>query len=110
MTVNLAINYGGRDEIVRGIKKIINSGKNEEDIEKVKDESEEDDSYEDESYEDDFDDDFVICCGDISGDRFKTGKWIKNNIKQGICIAGNNLGYNWISAIQQFGDMAYLWW
>lgn len=32
MTVNLAINYGGRDEIVRGIKKIINSGKNEEEI------------------------------------------------------------------------------
>ena len=62
------------------------------------------------SFKYDFDDDFVICWGDISGDRFKTGKWIKNNIKQGICIAGNNLGYNWISAIQQFGDMAYLWW
>ncbi len=25
MTVNLAINYGGRDEIIRGIKKIINN-------------------------------------------------------------------------------------
>ena len=32
MTVNLAINYGGRDEIVSGIKKIINAGKNEEEI------------------------------------------------------------------------------
>ena len=35
------------------------------------------------SFKYDFDDDFVIYCGDISGDRFKTGKWIKNNIKQG---------------------------
>ena len=26
-------------------------------------------------------DDFVICCGDISGDRITTEKWINNNLK-----------------------------
>ena len=41
--------------------------------------------------------DFVICCGDISGNRFKTEKWIKNNLKQGIIVAGNHLGYDWIT-------------
>lgn len=42
-------------------------------------------------------DDFVICCGDVSGDRFSTAKWIKDNIKQGIVIGGNHLGYTHIS-------------
>ena len=32
MILNLAINYGGRDEIIRGIKKIIHEGISEEDI------------------------------------------------------------------------------
>ncbi len=32
LTLNLAINYGGRDEIIRGIKKIINDGKNSAEI------------------------------------------------------------------------------
>ena len=32
MNVNLAINYGGRDELVRGIKKIIRNGTKEEEI------------------------------------------------------------------------------
>ncbi len=41
--------------------------------------------------------DFVICCGDISGNRFKTEKWIKNNLKQGIIVACNHLGYDWIT-------------
>lgn len=31
-TVVLAINYGGRDEIVRGVKKLINQGKNPDEI------------------------------------------------------------------------------
>lgn len=44
-----------------------------------------------------FSDDFVICCGDISGDRISTEKWIKNNIKKGIAIGGNHLGYNEVS-------------
>ena len=38
-------------------------------------------------------DDFVICCGDISGDRLTSEKWINENIKQGIVIGGNHLGY-----------------
>ena len=42
----------------------------------------------------DFGDDFVICCGDISGDRISTEEWVKNNIKKGIVIGGNHLGYN----------------
>ena len=45
----------------------------------------------------DFGNDFVICCGDISGDRFTTENWIKKNIKQGIIVAGNHLGYNFIT-------------
>lgn len=32
MTLNLAINYGGRDEIIRGIKKLIVEGKKENEI------------------------------------------------------------------------------
>jgi undecaprenyl diphosphate synthase len=32
MILNLAINYGGRDEIIRGIKKIIKSGASEDQI------------------------------------------------------------------------------
>ena len=32
MILNLAINYGGRDEIIRGIKKLIHDGTKEEDI------------------------------------------------------------------------------
>jgi undecaprenyl diphosphate synthase len=32
MTLNLAINYGGRDEIIRGIKKIINDKKQPQEI------------------------------------------------------------------------------
>ena len=42
----------------------------------------------------DFGDDFVICCGDVSGDRFSTEKWINKYIKKGIVIGGNHLGYN----------------
>ena len=42
----------------------------------------------------DFGDDFVICCGDVSGDRITTKEWIDKNIKKGIIISGNHLGYN----------------
>lgn len=44
-----------------------------------------------------FENEFVICCGDISGDRFTSEKWIQNNIKQGIIIGGNHLGYHSVS-------------
>ena len=49
----------------------------------------------------DFGNDFVICCGDISGDRFTTEKWIKKNIKRGIIVAGNHLGYNFVSGADE---------
>ena len=32
LTLNIAINYGGRDEITNAVKKIVNSGVNAEDI------------------------------------------------------------------------------
>lgn len=44
-----------------------------------------------------FEEDFVICCGDISGDRISTAEWIQNNVKMGIAVGGNHLGYNDIS-------------
>lgn len=44
-----------------------------------------------------FGEDFVVCCGDISGDRVSTEEWIKSNIKNGIAIGGNHLGYNEVS-------------
>src|SRR5574344_1235895 len=44
-----------------------------------------------------FEYEFIICCRDISGDRFTTEKWVNENIKQGIFVAGNHLGYNHIT-------------
>lgn len=49
----------------------------------------------------DFGEDFVICCGDISGDRFSTEFWINKNIKQGIVVGGNHLGYQEVSENKQ---------
>lgn len=49
----------------------------------------------------DFENDFIICCGDISGDRFTTEKWIKKNIKRGIIVAGNHLGYNFVTGADE---------
>lgn len=46
----------------------------------------------------DFGDDFVICCGDISGDRFSTEEWINKHIKKGIIIGGNHLGYEHVTS------------
>lgn len=48
-----------------------------------------------------FREDFVICCGDISGDRFSTEFWINRNIKQGIIIGGNHLGYQEVTKDKQ---------
>ncbi len=48
-------------------------------------------------YEFDFGNDFVVCCGDISGNRLKTEDWVRENIKQGIFIEGNHLGYDRVS-------------
>lgn len=49
------------------------------------------------NYQFNFGDDFVVACGDISGDRFTTEKWIKANIKNGVFVEGNHLGYNHIT-------------
>ena len=48
----------------------------------------------DKNYQFDFGNDFVVCCGDISGDRITTTNWVKSNIKQGVFVEGNHLGYN----------------
>jgi hypothetical protein len=49
------------------------------------------------NYQFDFGDDFVVCCGDISGDRFTTEKWVKENIKNGVFVEGNHLGYEHVT-------------
>jgi Icc-related predicted phosphoesterase len=49
------------------------------------------------NYQFDFGDDFIVACGDISGDRFTTENWIKANIKNGVFVEGNHLGYNHIT-------------
>ena len=45
-------------------------------------------------YHFDFGDDFVINCGDTSGDCITTEDWIKKNMKRGVFVTGNHLGYN----------------
>lgn len=49
----------------------------------------------------DFGEDFVICCGDISGSRFTTEFWINRNVKRGIIIGGNHLGYEEVTGDKQ---------
>ena len=39
-------------------------------------------------------DTFTIVCGDISGYVDRTSKWLQENIKQGIFVAGNHMVYN----------------
>lgn len=41
----------------------------------------------------DFGNDFVINCGDTSGDAFTTRNWIKTYMKHGVNVVGNHLGY-----------------
>ena len=48
----------------------------------------------DQGYVYDFKDDFVVCCGDISGDAVTSIDWINNNIQQGVFVHGNHLGYS----------------
>lgn len=49
------------------------------------------------NYPFDFGDDFVVNCGDISGDRVATGVWVNALIKRGVFVEGNHLGYNRIT-------------
>lgn len=41
----------------------------------------------------DFGNDFVINCGDTSGDFFTTRDWIKTYMIEGVSVTGNHLGY-----------------
>ena len=40
------------------------------------------------------DDVFTVLAGDISGDPLTTIEWVKNNINEGILVAGNHIVYN----------------
>ena len=41
-----------------------------------------------------FENDFVLNCGDTSGDAYTTRDWILTFMRQGISVGGNHLGYN----------------
>lgn len=41
----------------------------------------------------DFGNDFVINCGDTSGDYFTTRDWIRTYMIEGVSVTGNHLGY-----------------
>lgn len=43
---------------------------------------------------------FTILCGDISGNPQQTIEWINNNIKQGVFVEGNHIGYDSQHSIQ----------
>lgn len=65
----------------------------------------------DQNYMFDFGNDFVINCGDTSGDGETTRTWIKNNIRQGVFVGGNHLGYNYpypemngLESVQNWGN------
>lgn len=38
---------------------------------------------------------FYLIAGDTSGDRYKTCKFLKENVKQGVFVCGNHMGYEW---------------
>ena len=48
----------------------------------------------DRNYVYDFGTDFVINCGDTSGDGETTRAWIKSYMRNGVVVAGNHIGYN----------------
>ena len=48
----------------------------------------------DRNYVFNFGDDFVINCGDTSGDAYSTRDWIRTFMRQGISVGGNHLGYS----------------
>lgn len=45
-------------------------------------------------YNFDFKDDFIVNCGDTSGDWETTRGWILSNTRRGVFVSGNHLGYN----------------
>lgn len=46
------------------------------------------------NYSFNFGDDFVINCGDTGGDSKTCLSWIRNNMRKGVVVAGNHLGYS----------------
>ena len=48
-------------------------------------------------YRFDFGDDFVINCGDTAGDRRFVASWVGFNMKRGVFVEGNHLGYEKIT-------------
>lgn len=51
----------------------------------------------DKNYQFDFGDDFIVNCGDTAGDRIAIASWVSTNIKRGVFVEGNHLGYNRIT-------------
>lgn len=47
----------------------------------------------DKNYVFDFGDDFVVNCGDTSGDCETTRAWVRSYMRDGVFVAGNHLGY-----------------
>lgn len=45
-------------------------------------------------YRFDFGNDFVINCGDTSGDALTSIQWLEDHIKEGVTVTGNHLGYS----------------
>ncbi len=43
---------------------------------------------------------FTIICGDISGNIKQTTQWIDNNMKQGVFVEGNHIGYDSEHSVQ----------
>lgn len=48
---------------------------------------------------------FTILCGDISGNPQQTIEWINNNIKQGVFVEGNHIGYDSQHSIQYIENL-----
>lgn len=49
-----------------------------------------------------YDDDvFTVICGDISGNAQLTLNWLDKNIKQGLFVAGNHMGYSGVYSIDE---------
>lgn len=41
-----------------------------------------------------FGNDFIVNCGDTSGNALTTGHWISNYMKRGVVVIGNHFGYS----------------
>lgn len=50
-------------------------------------------------------DTFTVLCGDISGNSEQTTEWIKSNIRQGIFVEGNHIGYDSKHSIQYIEEL-----